>query len=327
MNYKKNLKFKVEAKTGKLVRRFNIKLVIELNQLEVDQWLSDSRDQNKEIAKFYLFLKEVFLTAFELIIQKDSQMFEKIYSSKFNLNVTIYTKNEKESKQISKYPHINPRFKDNKIYFNPSKENLFFIYPNHDLLGYFDHYKNKRISKQEIISELKVATFHEITHVLDRLTTNSLESGLRDPSTFDIIRAEGLAVFQNAIHDPKAVIYISENNAFHKQTKKYFQYTIKNIKNDPYYFGLYMCLVMFAYFVKNRDKALYEQLYQVVFSGNPNYQILLAELDKDKTKVLAATFRQIISQQDAKTFFKKFYETAIILRLKLDCLEEIKKLF
>ncbi|MBT4805227.1 hypothetical protein HON71_03575 [Candidatus Woesearchaeota archaeon] len=322
MSYKKNIRFKVEAKTGQLVRKFNVKLVIHLDQ-EYSHWLG-KENPKKEFKNFCNFLKDIFSISFELILKNDSQIFEKIYSSKFNLDITIYTKNEKEGKEIAKFPYVDSKFKKNKIYFNPDKDNLFFIYPTRDLLSYYNHYNNSRMTKEEIISQFKIVTFHEITHVLDPLTQKRIAEGVEELNKNDTIRAEGLATFQNAIHDPKEVIYISEHSAFHKQVKKYFNYNFEEIKKDPYYFGLYMCLVMFTYFVKKRNKVLYEQLYQVIFSGNPNYQILLAELNKDKTKALAATFRQIIAQQDAKTFFKKFYKTAIVLELNLACLPEIK---
>ena len=93
MSYKKNIRFKVEAKTGQLVRKFNVKLVIHLDQ-EYSHWLG-KENPKKEFKNFCNFLKDIFSISFELILKNDSQIFEKIYSSKFNLDITIYTKNEK----------------------------------------------------------------------------------------------------------------------------------------------------------------------------------------------------------------------------------------
>jgi len=326
MNYKKNIRFKVEAKTGKLVRQFNVKLVTEIDENDLN-WFSHEKDQKKEIEEFYLFIKEIFLTTFQIIIKNKSQIFEKNYSSKFNLNFTIYTKNKWEGKEINKYHiYVSPKFKKDNQVVEPRENNLFMIVPTNLLLGRFYNYKNNKQDKEEIISEISNAVIHEMTHIFDPLAAKIIRQETKDITELDLIRVEGLATFQETIYEPEVSITVGKIKSYHQIIKRYFRNSFDQNKEEPYYFGFYMCLVMFTYFVKRRNKVLYEQLYQVILSGNPDYQILFAELKKDKTRKLSVTFKQIIAQQSTKTFLKKFYETAIILGLKLNCLKEIKEM-
>jgi hypothetical protein len=326
MNYKKNIRFKVEAKTGKLVRRFNVKLVVEIDEND-KRWFSHIDNPKREIGIFYEFLNRIFSRVFKLIITKRSQIFEKVYSSKFNLNINIYTKNEMDGKEIIKYYiYVGNKYKNNKIHQQPRANNLLMIVPTNLVLGLFQRYKDKKQSQMDIVSELTGSVLHEMTHVLDPLAAKLLRQEMKNITQLDLVRVEGLTTFQEMIYAPKKVINITRINPYHQSVKRYFSYNLKQAKDEEYYFGLYMCLVMFTYFIKNKNKVLYKELYEIISSGNPKYQILLTELRKEENRKLSVIFKQIISQQDAKTFFKKFYETAIILGLNLDCLEEIKDL-
>lgn len=326
MSHKKNIRFKVEAKTGKLVRKFNVKLVVELDENDM-RWFSHIDNPKEETEEFYLFIEEIFSTAFQIIINGRSHMFEKVYSSRFNLDFTVYTKNMFEGKEVNKYYiYVGVKHKKENLVVEPRDNNLFMMVPTNLLLGQFNNYKNKKQNKKEIILEITTAVIHEMTHLLDPLAAKILRQEIKEITELDLLRVEGLATFQQTIYEPKEFIIVGKIKSYHQNIKRYFDYNLKQIKGDAYYFGFYMCLIMFTHFIKEKNNALYEQLYQVVFSGNPDYEILFAELKKDETRRLSVIFKQIVARQSTKTFFKKFYETAIVLKLDLACLPEIKEL-
>ena len=77
MSYKKNIRFKVKAETGKLIRKFNVKIVIELNQQDIDSWLSDQGEPDKEFVTFCLLISYIL---------KEKESFFQIPNVKSNLH-------------------------------------------------------------------------------------------------------------------------------------------------------------------------------------------------------------------------------------------------